>query len=170
MFALSMKELGKPLQFWRNPVKRGLSSLVILAGLGMLVLAGCAKRDQVAPQPTPTPENGGLVVEQVATPTPVVVPTAVPTPARLHYIVKPGDTLWGIASKDAVLGDNFRWPLLFKENRDQILDPDMIEPAWDLGYQQSYPQAVVDDAVQKAKDTPPYEPRTSPRKQLPVKY
>lgn len=152
-------------------MKRGISALAILAGFSLIALAGCAKRDQVAPQLTPTPEKGGLVVEQVASPTAVpVIPTAVPTPARLHYVVKPGDTLWGIAAKDGVLGDNFRWPLLFKENRDQILDPDMIEPAWDLGYQASYPQAVVDDAVQKAKDTPAYEPRTSPRKQLPVKY
>ncbi len=44
-----------------------------------------------------------------------------------HYKVQPGDSLWKIASSEYIYGDPFMWPALFKKNRDQIRDPDLIE-------------------------------------------
>jgi hypothetical protein len=99
------------------------------------------------------------------------VKAAVPTPeAKASYVVKKGDSLWKIAGKSAVMGDPFRWPLLFKANRDQIEDPDLIEVKLDLGYKKDYSQDEINDAVGKAKETPPYVPHDAPRKSLPVKY
>ena len=96
---------------------------------------------------------------------------AAPAPeAKASYIVKKGDSLWKISGKSKVLGDSFRWPLLFKANRDQIEDPDLIEAKLDLSYKTSYSQEEITDAVQKAKDTPAFVPHDSPRKSLPVKY
>jgi hypothetical protein len=69
-----------------------------------------------------------------------------------------------------VLGDSFRWPLLFKANRDQIADPDLIEPRQDLSYKKQYSSEEIEDAIRKAKETPPYVPHSTPRKSLPVKY
>lgn len=120
---------------------------------------------QPAPQEAPPP---AALPTAVPTPVPTVVPAA-PKP-KPHYVVKPGDTLWSISGETAVLGDGFRWPLLFKSNRDQITDPDLIYPAQDLSYENYYPKAEVTDAVDKAKETPPYQPHANPRRSLPVKY
>ena len=132
------------------------------------LLAGCAKRGEQAPVPTPTPGN---LDASYSTPTPVAaLPTPVPTAVPHSYIVKRGDSLWKISGMTEIQGDNFRWPLLFKANRDQIIDPDNIEPAQDLTWKDNYNLQEVEDAVGKAKDTPPYVPHARPRKQLPLKY
>lgn len=46
------------------------------------------------------------------------------------YIVKPGDTLSGIA-KD-VYGDWKHWQDIFEANRDKISNPDLIQVGWEL--------------------------------------
>jgi len=89
--------------------------------LGALALAtGCAGKKEIKPEP---------MAKVSATPTPEAGPS---------YVVKKGDSLWKIAAKGKVMGDAFRWPLLFKANRDQIADPDLIEPKQDLNYKKQY--------------------------------
>jgi nucleoid-associated protein YgaU len=128
--------------------------LIAAAALAVLA-AGCASKKPMAkPEPTPTPMAA-------ATPMPV---------KGSKYVVKKGDSLWKISSKSKVLGDPFRWPLIFKANRDQITDPDFIEPAQDLSYKKTYSKEEIADAVEKAKQTPPYEPHEQPRKVLPIQY
>jgi hypothetical protein len=127
----------------------------LVAGITGLALAGCANKPNVKPEAV------------TAAPTPTAAPTAV---AQGSYVVKKGDSLWKISEKGEVLGDAFRWPLLFKANRDQIQDPDLIEPKQDLGYKKEYSKDEVDDAVKKAQETPPFVPHSAPRKSLPVKY
>jgi nucleoid-associated protein YgaU len=129
--------------------------LIAAAALAVLA-AGCTpKKPLEKPEPTPTP--------MAAAPTPV--------PSKdSRYVVKKGDSLWKISAKSKVLGDPFRWPLIFKANRDQITDPDFIEPAQDLSYKKSYSKDDIADAVKKAQQTPPYEPHEQPRKVLPIQY
>lgn len=127
--------------------------ILSIAALAVLA-AGCAPKKQAAkPQPTPAP-------------------TAVSSADanKANYVVRKGDSLWKIAARPNVLGDPFRWPLLFRANRDQIVDPDFIEPRQDLVFKKSYTKAEIDDAVRKAQLTPPYEPRKQPRKVLPIQY
>jgi hypothetical protein len=144
-----------------------LIALVAAVALGSV---GCAKRQQQEPVPTPTPNQYEASFGQ-GTPTPVpVLPTPEPTPKRNSYIVQKGDTLWDISGDPSTLGEKFRWPLLFKANRDQIIDPDLIEPAQDLTWRDNYTQDEISDAVTKARETPPYVPHSKPRKQLPIKY
>jgi nucleoid-associated protein YgaU len=142
------------------------------AVLTLAISTGCAKRQQQEPVATPTPAQlESSFQNQQLTPTPVPpLPTPVPTPKRNSYIVRKGDTLWAIAGDASVQGDNFRWPLLFKANRDQIIDPDLIEPAQDLTWKENYNTDEIGDAVKKAQETPPYAPHSAPRKQLPLKY
>ncbi len=67
------------------------------------------------------------------------------------YEVGRGDTLWGIASADAIYGDPFAWPLIYKANSGEIYDPDLIYPhqqftiEWDVGSDE------FDAAVQHAR-------------------
>ena len=147
-----------------------LKKIVFGAALiGCLGLSACATRQEQEPVPTPTPM--AAVVEPVVVATEVaVLPTPVPTPVRKSYVVRKGDSLWEISGDPAILGDNFSWPLLFKSNRDQIIDPDLIEPAQDLTWKEGYTKDEVGDAVNKAKETPPFVPHNKPRKQLPLKY
>ncbi len=138
----------------------------------VLVLGACARRQQQEPVATPTPGEMDAafqappVIETAVDP----LPTPVPTPKRNSYIVKKGDSLWMISGEAAILGDNFRWPLMFKANRDQIIDPDLIEPQQDLTWKENYTREEVEDAVGKAKETPAFHPHATPRKQLPLKY
>jgi hypothetical protein len=103
-------------------------------------------------------------------PTPVAEAKPADTGMKAQYVVKPGDSLWKIASKGKVLGDPFRWPLIFKANRDQIQDPDFIEARQDLSFKKNYTKEEIEDAVKKAQITPPFEPRKQPRKVLPIQY
>jgi DNA repair exonuclease SbcCD ATPase subunit len=49
-------------------------------------------------------------------------------PQEIMYTVVRGDHLWGIAGKKEHFGNSFAWPVLYKANRDQIKDPDLIYP------------------------------------------
>ncbi len=127
--------------------------LISIAAAALLA-AGCASKKPMAKvEPTPTP-----------------VAAAAKPATGAKYVVKSGDSLWKIAGRSKVLGDPFRWPLIFKANRDQITDPDFIEPSQDLSYKKSYTKEEIEDAVKKAQMTPPYEPHKQPRKVLPIQY
>ncbi len=49
-------------------------------------------------------------------------------PKEIDYTVVKGDYLWKIAKKDEFYGNGFAWPVIYKANRDQIKDPDLIYP------------------------------------------
>ncbi len=117
----------------------------------VFLLAGCSgKKGVMKAEPTPEP------VAAVAVPM-VVEPSPVPTHVySKFYRVKKGDCLWTIAGKKQVYGNAFEWPLLWRANRDQIADPDLIEPAQVL----SYPRMVDDfeeaTAILMSRQMPPY--------------
>ena len=50
--------------------------------------------------------------------------------AETIYVVKPGDTLSGIAK--SVYGKAGRWPEIFEANKDVIENPNLIRPGWKL--------------------------------------
>ncbi len=47
---------------------------------------------------------------------------------EITYTVVKGDHLWGIARKKEHYGNPFAWPVIYKANRDQIKNPDLIFP------------------------------------------
>jgi hypothetical protein len=49
-------------------------------------------------------------------------------PTEIAYTVVPGDHLWGIAKKPEHYGNPFAWPNIYRANRDQIKNPDLIYP------------------------------------------
>jgi nucleoid-associated protein YgaU len=86
------------------------------------------------------------------------------------YSVNHGDSLWKISGKSKIYGDSWKWPLIFIANREKIKDPDIIRTGWDLKINRGAGADEEANAVQKAKDTPRYEPHTAPRKRLPIDY
>ena len=49
-------------------------------------------------------------------------------PTVKNYEVVKGDCLWRIAQKPEHYGNGFAWPIIYKANRDEIKNPDLIYP------------------------------------------
>mgnify|MGYP001066395821 CR=1 FL=1 len=49
-------------------------------------------------------------------------------PTEINYTVVNGDCLWNIAKKKEHYSNPFAWPIIYKANRDQIKNPDLIYP------------------------------------------
>jgi hypothetical protein len=129
-----------------------------LAGL-LLSFSACAHREALKPSPP---------METQATPP---VPASPQPKGHGHsYVVRRGDNLWAIAARPNVLGDPFKWPLLFRLNRDEIQDPDLIYPRQDLSYRTDIDSELMDLVVKEAKDTPAFVHHSAPRKVLPMQY
>jgi hypothetical protein len=135
----------------------------IIAGLALSLAAlGCAQKKDIKPEIKP---------QAVATPAPSPEAQApVETVPLERYTVRKGDSLWSISAGDSVMGDSMRWPLLYRQNRDAITDPDMIEISQELSYRKEMTLAEINDAVQKAQDTPDYVPQSRRAKALPLQY
>ncbi|HAG45702.1 MAG TPA: hypothetical protein DCL19_02740 [Gammaproteobacteria bacterium] len=129
-----------------------------------LFATGCVTAKQASQaasegtQATPAPAT---TTTATATTTAAVTPapattttTAAVTPAPkgiVGYVVQKGDHLWGISAKPAVYGDPYQWPLLYKRNRDEIYDPDLIYPGQVLHIQRDLSQTQINIAVNHAK-------------------
>ena len=68
-----------------------------------------------------------------------------------RYIVQSGDHLWGISGKAQVYGDSYQWPLLYKRNRDNIYDPDLIYPGQVLHIDREASEQQIQLAIDHAK-------------------
>jgi LysM repeat protein len=135
----------------------GYKNVVLIVGLAAaLAAAGCAKKEMIKQD---EPEKAVAAAMPVSE-----------APVTAKYDVKKGDSLWAIASRDAAYGNAFEWPLLFKANRDQIQDPDLIEANQQLNIQKDFTQVQSEDAIQKAKETPLFKRHSEPRKTLPLMY
>jgi LysM domain len=121
-------------------------------------LAGCssAKRIESTEVPKQAPSNEKVEKATMTT--------------ENHYTVAQHDTLWGIAGKSDIYGDNFEWPLIFKANRDSIKDPDLIYPQQDFVIQKGLSEDEVAHAKKLAMETPKYVPHSKPRATLPLDY
>lgn len=123
--------------------------------------------------PPAPPEAPPAPPEEVQAP-PTEAPTTPPAPPAANpcnkYIVVRGDTLWDISGSSNGYKDNFEWPLIFKANRDQITDPDLIYPKQEFCIRQDFSEQDIKKARKDAIDTPKYVPHTKPRETLPIDY
>ena len=140
---------------------KAIRTLMILAAMGLFA-TGCVTAKQASQaasegtQATPAPAT---TTTATATTTVAVTPapattTAAVTPAPkgiVGYVVQKGDHLWGISAKPAVYGDPYQWPLLYKRNRDEIYDPDLIYPGQVLHIERDLSQTQINIAVNHAK-------------------
>lgn len=71
--------------------------------------------------------------------------------ARITYTVVRGDSLWRIAGRAEVYGNPYQWPLIFRNNTDQIRDADLIHPDQRLNIVRHPLRGDVDAAVNHAR-------------------
>jgi nucleoid-associated protein YgaU len=76
---------------------------------------------------------------------------AIPAGRVSSYSVVGGDNLWNISGKDEIYADPYQWPLIYKTNRDQIQDADLIHPGQVLDIDQNASASEIDAAVNHAK-------------------
>lgn len=93
----------------------------------------------IAPPPAPAPADE-----------PARAPAASPGMASEYTVVR-GDNLWNIAGKSDIYANPFQWPLIYKANRSQIKDADLIYPKQQFRIDRSVGKSDVDSAVQHAK-------------------
>ena len=76
---------------------------------------------------------------------------AIPEAEPITYVVNKKDSLWKIAAKDSVYGDPWLWPLILKNNAEQIKRADLISPGLTLSIETEPSTSDVDAAMQYAK-------------------
>ncbi len=84
-------------------------------------------------------------------PTSFLCQEEVPVPVISAYVVQAGDHLWGISSQPKVYGDPYQWPLLFKRNRADITDADLIYPGQMVQIERDMSDAQIQEAIDHAR-------------------
>jgi LysM domain len=138
--------------------------LTALCVAGLLVACASApKKPQPAPAAPPPPPPTPQVQTQPANPPP---PEILPQAPRT-YVVKKGDTLWGIASM--YLQDPWRWPDIWYANP-SIKNPHLIYPGdqFILGYINGRPTITVVRNGKVVNESQPAAPITPAATSLPV--
>ncbi len=147
-------------------MKKGTKAGVFLSfgaflTLGMMafLFSGCGEKKVENTEVPKAPETNEAAKVETAAPAPVE-----------KYVVKEGDTLWAISNQSGNYSDSFEWPLIFKTNRDEIVDPDQITPGQVLVIQRGQTAEQTEHTRQLASDTPAFVSHEEPRTTLPVNY
>ncbi len=72
------------------------------------------------------------------------------------HTVTVGECLWVISENEKVYDNPFQWPLIYKANRSQIRDPDLIFPGQDFKIPRSNTEDEIREAVYMAKSRGPW--------------
>jgi len=72
--------------------------------------------------------------------------------ASVQYQVVHGDSLWSISGKAETYNNPYQWPLIYKANRDQIQDADLIHPGQDLAVDRNPSAADTQMAIDHARN------------------
>ncbi len=72
--------------------------------------------------------------------------------SSVQYQVVRGDSLWSIAGKQEIYNNPYEWPLIYKANRDQIKDADLIYPGQDFSINQNPSAEEAEMAINHAKN------------------
>ena len=122
--------------------------------------AGVATAAAPAPAPAPSTDTADLLAEldellalrSSAPDSDTTASSGSTGPAPIsRYIVQSGDHLWGISGQAQVYGDSYQWPLLYKRNRDNIYDPDLIYPGQVLHIDREASEQQIQLAIDHAK-------------------
>jgi nucleoid-associated protein YgaU len=72
--------------------------------------------------------------------------------AHANYTVMGGDSLWSIASGSETYGNAYAWPLIYKQNADQIEDADLIFPGQEFDIDTNPTRAAAEAAMEHARN------------------
>jgi LysM repeat protein len=127
-------------------------------------VSGCAKKavsgdpgtaaDKVVAAESKTAAQSGAVGSSEGKTVAETAPGAI-----TEYIVKKGDSLWTIAKYKDIYGDDFLWPIIYKANKEQIKNPNMIYPGQKLKIpRDGFSMDDIKKSRKKAGAKKPYTP------------
>lgn len=71
--------------------------------------------------------------------------------ANIQYEVVGGDSLWSISGQSEIYNDPYLWPLIYKANRDQIKDADLIYPGQNFTVNRNPTASETEMAIDHAR-------------------
>jgi hypothetical protein len=113
---------------------------LFLASLFAIALTGCASTTSTKQEETKAETSGASATK-----------VAPDDRQNDSYKVENGDSLWTIAAQQTVYGDPYRWPLLYKANRNSIEDADLIHTGQLLVVGRGWKEADIRAAVLHAR-------------------
>jgi len=124
-----------------------MKKMVILAVvLGLMLAAGCAKKTETAPvKPVVVAEQK---VDKVLSPMERYEQDYNKLPTS--YTVVKGECLWWISEYKQIYNDPFMWPLIYKANKGDIKNPDLIYPGQTFAIPRAYTLDEVKDGRKMA--------------------
>jgi nucleoid-associated protein YgaU len=83
-------------------------------------------------------------------------------PKEINYTVVKNDNLWNIAKKKEHYANPFAWPVIYKSNRDQIKNPDLIFPKqiFKIPYLTEEEKSKYEKIKRNYKPAPPTQTQT----------
>jgi len=72
--------------------------------------------------------------------------------ASIQYEVVSGDNLWSISGKAETYNNPYKWPLIYKANRDKIKDADLIYPGQNFAVDRNPSAADAEMAIDHARN------------------
>ena len=133
---------------------------VSIASLVAIAFTGCGQQTPPVEEPA---DSKAVVSETKPAPKPAPVQKREEAPApratsggKSVHVVEKGDNLWNISKESDVYADPFQWPIIYKANRDQIKDPDLIYPNQKFEIPRNASSGEIADAVHEAKTRGPW--------------
>jgi nucleoid-associated protein YgaU len=127
---------------------------VLLVSVALAVSACATTKDTQPARPTPEPEPKA---EPAPAPKEEVMveekkeAVVVMEEGLTSYTVVRGDSLWDIASYRVIYGNPYQWPLIYKANRDQIKDADLIYPGQVFAIPRDMSASDIEAAISHAR-------------------
>lgn len=113
---------------------------VLGIGLAVAVIAtGCA-----------TAKPAGEMAKPAAAPAAPAAAAPMAKEGEIYTVVR-GDCLWCISEQSNIYGNPYKWPLIFKANKSQIRDADLIYPGQELTIDRDASAAAIEASIQHAK-------------------
>ena len=119
--------------------------VIIMMSLGLAV--GCASTPEEMADTTPADQAETQPVQAQET----VSGSSQSSGSADSYTVMSGDNLWNISAKGDVYANPYQWPLIYKANRSQIKDADLIYSGQVLDIDRNASSSDVDAAIEHAK-------------------
>ena len=123
-----------------------MKKIILLAvALSLVFALGCSKKVKTEPETVVVKEQ---TMDKVLTPMQRYEEDYAKLPTS-HSVTK-GECLWWIAEYKQIYNDPFMWPLIYKANRDQIKNPDLIYPGQNFSVPRDFSLDEVKDGRKAA--------------------